>query len=156
MGDSAQYQMGVSPEQDRLARMSKLFGNDGVISNLFNQSSPELQQVAPYQYANTSLASLFQSINKSGGNSALTGLLSGSQGASSGAGRFMSGAPMNDFMGGFVPQANYVSSYTPSPFVMPTQDINQIVAQTTARDNSPTGNMSMVNGGYGWGANLGK
>ena len=50
--------------------------------NNFNQFSPALQQQSPYQYANTSMATLFPSMNQSSGNSALGGLLSG-------AGRFM-------------------------------------------------------------------
>ena len=122
--------------------------------------SPALKQVAPYQYANTSLAELFPMLQGGSMSDAMQGgLLGATSGNSSGAGRFMSGAPINDFMGGFVPQANYVSSYTPSPFVMPSQpsqDVNKMLVQTTTRDNSPTGNMSMVNGGYGWAANLGK
>ena len=113
-------------------------------------SSPSMQQTMPYRYADTSLAMLFPLIQAQGG--ALSGLL-GSPNTSSGAGRFLSNFPVNDYMQNMTPQIDYLNTYIPSQFVMPTQDINQIVAQTTARDNSPTGNMSMVNGGYGWGAN---
>jgi hypothetical protein len=113
--------------------------------------SPALQQTMPYRYADTSLETLFPLIQNQGG--ALSGLL-GSQNTSSGAARFLSGFPVNDYMKNMTPQIDYLNTYIPSQFVMPTQDINQIVAQT--RDNSPTGNMSMPMGGYGRNTNLGK
>jgi hypothetical protein len=63
--------------------------------NGFGQSSPALQQAAPYEYADVSLESLFpmlQGAMQTSQGGALSGLL-GSQGAtgqaSSGAGRFM-------------------------------------------------------------------
>jgi hypothetical protein len=70
--------------------------------NGFGQSNPAMQKAAPYEYANTSLESLFPMLQNAmqtsqgtqgGGNSALAGLLSGSPSAtgsaSSGAGRFL-------------------------------------------------------------------
>jgi hypothetical protein len=64
--------------------------------NNFGQSSPSMQQQAPYQYANTSLESLFPMLQGGQMNQggALDGLLANvAQGAtgqaSSGAGRFM-------------------------------------------------------------------
>jgi hypothetical protein len=75
--------------------------------------SPASQQQAPYQYADTSTSLLFPSMNMASGGG-------------SGAGRFMAGAPMNDFMGGFTPQNNYTNTYTPtytpSEFVMPVEE----------------------------------
>jgi hypothetical protein len=69
-------------------------GNRNYLNSMMNQSSPALQQAAPYEYADVSLESLFPSMNQGGGNSALAGLLGGSApsatgSASSGAGRFM-------------------------------------------------------------------
>jgi len=80
---------------------STLFGDgraNRTYINGFGQSQA-MQPQAPYEYANTSLESLFpmlqgQPMNQGGGNSAMSGLLGGSApsatgSASSGAGRFM-------------------------------------------------------------------
>lgn len=76
-------------------------GNRSYLNSMMNQSSPALQPQAPYEYANTSLESLFPMLQGGQMNQggALNGLLSGvAQGAtnqaqnapaSSGAGRFL-------------------------------------------------------------------
>ena len=80
--------------------VNALFGKGGERNylNNFGQSSPALQQTAPYEYANTSIAELFPMLqgalqgSQGGAMEGGAGLL-GSQGAtgsaSSGAGRFM-------------------------------------------------------------------
>ena len=78
---------------------------------------------------------------------------------SSGAGRFLTGAPIDNWMANMQQQTNYVPTYKPSPYVIPAEaPVSKYVAPTMimGRDSSPTGNMSLVNGGYGWGTNLGK
>lgn len=72
-------------------------GGERTYLNNFNQSSPALQQQTPYNYADTSIATLFPMIQnalQTSQGGALDGLLSGvAQGAtgeaSSGAGRFL-------------------------------------------------------------------
>jgi hypothetical protein len=68
-------------------------GNRNYLNNL-NQSSPSMQQQAPYQYADTSLASLFPMLQGGGAmqgsqGGEMGGLLGATGGESSGAGRFM-------------------------------------------------------------------
>lgn len=67
-------------------------GERTYLNDLMNKSSPALQQAAPYEYADVSLASLFPMLqgamqNSQGG--ALSGLLGATGQASSGAGRFL-------------------------------------------------------------------
>ena len=86
-------------QQSPMSALSAMLGNGGerTYLNNFGQSSPAMQPQAPYEYANTSLESLFpmlQGQSQGGGDSALAGLLSGSAPsatgqASSGAGRFL-------------------------------------------------------------------
>lgn len=121
-----------------------------------NVYSPALQQNTPYQYADTSLATLFPLIQAQGG--ALSGLL-GSPSASSGAGRFLFGFPVNDYMQNMTPQIDYINTYTPSEFVMPTEapkkQMNPVysLSQLQYGDGSPTGNMGNASGVF---ANIGK
>jgi hypothetical protein len=89
-----------SPLNGGLNIIQSMFGRGGerTYLNNFGQSSPALQQAAPYEYANTSLESLFPMLqgamqgSQGGAMEGGAGLL-GSQGAtgqaSSGAGRFM-------------------------------------------------------------------
>jgi hypothetical protein len=124
-----------------------------------NASSPALQQNTPYQYADTSLATLFPLIQRQGG--ALSGLLE-SPSASSGAGRFLSEFPVIDYMQSMTPQGNYTNNYVPSEFIMPSEaptkaQYNPVYSfselQYRNGDGSPTGNMGKPSGVF---ANLGK
>jgi len=121
-----------------------------------NASSPALQQNTPYQYADTSLATLFPLIQRQGG--ALSGLLE-SPSASSGAGRFLSEFPVIDYMQSMTPQGNYTNNYVPSEFIMPseapTKQINPVysMSQLQYGDGSPTGSMGRMNGVF---ANIGQ
>ena len=87
----------LSPLQNPYSFKNMLSGKNtrNYIDGMINQSSPALQQSAPYEYADVSLESLFpmlQSAMQGSQGGAMSGLL-GSQGAtgqaSSGAGRFM-------------------------------------------------------------------
>jgi hypothetical protein len=94
----------LSPLQNQNSLQNMMTGKNtrNYINGMMNQSSPALQQSAPYQYADVSLESLFPMIHgalQSSQGGALDGLLSGvaqsatnqaqNAPASSGAGRFM-------------------------------------------------------------------
>jgi len=76
--------------------LGSFFGKGGernYLNNMMNQSSPALQQAAPYEYADVSLESLFPmlqgALQGSQGGAGLLGSQGATGSASSGAGRFM-------------------------------------------------------------------
>jgi hypothetical protein len=89
----------LSPLQNQNSFKNMLSGkNTRNYINGFNQSSPALQQAAPYQYADISLESLFPMLqgamqglqgNAMQGGAGLLGSQGATGSASSGAGRFM-------------------------------------------------------------------
>lgn len=118
-----------------------LFAPSGQRTYLNNFNQRQQAEQSPYQYADTSLSALFPSSNLVG-----AGL--------SGAGRFVSGAPIENWMANMTPQGNYVNSYVPSAFVMPAETTAEsLIAPQQITAQNLGGSLSSGSGVW---ANLGK